>query len=102
MSTGPAITQNAECRVIIRFYTCLYDYVLFLQARTRRLSFSLEIPISPLILFSQCGTQDTARPNYCFPFNMIVRLHQRLNIWTGRTACVKKDHHVIRIDTGRI
>ncbi|XUR84056.1 hypothetical protein WCP94_000696 (plasmid) [Bilophila wadsworthia] len=38
--------------------------------------FSLEnIPIShPLLFsFSQCGTQDTARPNYCFPFNMIVR-----------------------------
>ncbi|WP_423774410.1 hypothetical protein, partial [Bilophila wadsworthia] len=33
------------------------------------------IPIShPLLFpFSQYGAQDTARPNYCFPFSMIVR-----------------------------
>ena len=68
MSTGPAITQNEECRVIIRFYSTSVNTPFFV--------FSPEnIPIShPLLLpFSQYGAQYTARPNYCFPFSMIVR-----------------------------
>ena len=94
MSTGPAITQNEECRVIIRFYTCLWTCSFFYKRE--HAVFRLLSREHPDFSPSFIPFFTIRRPRYG-PAQLLLslqhdspRLHQRLNIWTGRTACVKK------------